>query len=272
VFNSTTATSSYVNLQNDFAALKVDTSYAHPDRALVFWLSGFSPDVTSPFTGAGQRTPFFNFDQTRLIYMVSLTSNTPPINSGASAYPATSGSYNSYLGLIAYVPPRGSGVPYAYVDSNTYGLLPWQTLSSTSSYYVNQSQDTPYSSLSTPTPQINSFVISSSYYNSINSATYAGTVLANTGVITPYIQDLQSVGYLNTGIQSGYQFCNPSTFQIIAAGQDGNFGNLNGATNVSSVALNVRLFPTGYGWDTTDAEKDNVANFSDKSRLGDSLP
>ena len=37
-----------------------------PSEALVFWLRGFSPNQKRPLTGAGDRTPLFEFDQKRL--------------------------------------------------------------------------------------------------------------------------------------------------------------------------------------------------------------
>ncbi len=37
-----------------------------PAEAVVFWLQGFKPDVTQPINGAGQRTPFFEFDERRV--------------------------------------------------------------------------------------------------------------------------------------------------------------------------------------------------------------
>ncbi|MEX0865915.1 MAG: type II secretion system protein [Pirellulales bacterium] len=54
------------NLANDLQARGIDTSKFQPDKALVFWLSGFSPDVSQPFTGPG-RKPIMEFDADRLI-------------------------------------------------------------------------------------------------------------------------------------------------------------------------------------------------------------
>jgi hypothetical protein len=54
---------------------------------------------------------------------------------------------------------------------------------------------------------------------------------------------------------------NATTFQIICAGQDGDFGAL---------ANDVKQFPTGLNYDIED--KDNITNFSAGKTLGDSLP
>ena len=45
-----------------------DLTILNPQRALVFWLSGFSPDQTDPFNRLNanvSRTPFYDFDKTR---------------------------------------------------------------------------------------------------------------------------------------------------------------------------------------------------------------
>jgi prepilin-type N-terminal cleavage/methylation domain-containing protein len=245
------------NLASDWNALGVDSTYAHPDRALVFWLSGFSPDVTSPFTGAGARTPFFAFDPTRL-YNMTLA------NTVAQTASATTG-YIQYLGQIAYVPKYGNGTPYVYIDSGNYGNLPvtsnvngnYSYISSVNSNgnYVNSEQS------STTTPTISSFAV----YNI--TAASSGTTTA--GTVTPYVQDLQSAGtYVNSGATTAYQFCNPTTFQLISAGQDGQYGtslSLSGFTN-------GRLYPGGSGYSADGSDIDNAANFCDKSRLGDVIP
>lgn len=69
-------------------------------QALVFCLQGFSSDPLHPFTSpSGQRTPLFDFDQTRLV--------TPdPSGSGAANY--------------AVFVPRNLTLPYVYFDARTY--------------------------------------------------------------------------------------------------------------------------------------------------------
>lgn len=65
-------------------------------------------------------------------------------------------------------------------------------------------------------------------------------------------------------------FCNPTTFQIISAGQDGLFGY-----NASTHPTTFRVYPYGGGYDTTvnpSSENDNVSNFSGSSSLGDAMP
>jgi prepilin-type N-terminal cleavage/methylation domain-containing protein len=54
---------------------------------------------------------------------------------------------------------------------------------------------------------------------------------------------------------------NPTTFQIICAGQDGEF---------SAGATNVMGFPSGLNY--SDADKDNITNFSAGKTLNDNIP
>jgi hypothetical protein len=56
---------------------------------------------------------------------------------------------------------------------------------------------------------------------------------------------------------------NPTTFQILCAGQDGEFGD-------SLAADQVKLFPSGAFYEAAD--KDNITNFSDGRTLGDNIP
>jgi len=71
-------------------------------QALVFWLSGFSPDPEHPITGAGTRTPFFPFDVTRLVGATNSASTTTP-----------------YWGAV-YIPADGLGSPYVYFAAQCY--------------------------------------------------------------------------------------------------------------------------------------------------------
>lgn len=60
---------------------------------------------------------------------------------------------------------------------------------------------------------------------------------------------------------------NPTRFQIICAGQDGEFGNL---TTASMGQYPVKQFPAGVNYDAGD--RDNITNFSNGKTLGDSRP
>jgi hypothetical protein len=55
---------------------------------------------------------------------------------------------------------------------------------------------------------------------------------------------------------------NPTTFQILCAGQDGEWGEL---------ATAVKIVETGQNYDTTGADEDNITNFSNGRTLGDMI-
>lgn len=115
---STTAKPNRLKDHLDMAGL--DTSAAdgiRPDRALVFWLAGFNPDVTSPFCVVdstdtpspytGSRTPLFGFDKTRLL--IADTTNV-----------ATSA---TQPGQMVYVPQGGQNIPFCYFDYRSYSTV-----------------------------------------------------------------------------------------------------------------------------------------------------
>lgn len=84
------------------------------------------------------------------------------------------------------------------------------------------------------------------------SNTFATAEEGNCGNVRPYFQD------------AGTVYMNPTTFQILCAGQDGEFGS-------SSVASDYpRRFPSGLNY--SEDEMDNMTNFSDGRRLEDNIP
>ena len=114
------------NLQIDLAKA-VDTSTFRPDQALVFWLSGFGPDVTNPFLTPDDaqitngivpsgikvaRSALFDFDKSRRFQF-----QTPGTASGTTT-------------LHSYFPQGvktdGTQGPYVYFDSSFYGPPPKQ--------------------------------------------------------------------------------------------------------------------------------------------------
>ena len=106
-------------LQTELAA-RVDTTKFDPARALVFWLSGFSPDVTDPIAGGGTRTPFFDFKSTRLV-TVTGTTGAVYMPDGVNNAPFVYYDFRSYAapGVYTYA-SSGAVTPYA-VDSNNNG-------------------------------------------------------------------------------------------------------------------------------------------------------
>jgi prepilin-type N-terminal cleavage/methylation domain-containing protein len=233
---------------NDLAANGFDISPGdgnlgatfNPQTALVFWLSGFSTDVTDPFNrnlSAVTRTPFFNFDQTRVLNSSDLTVATLTPSSG--------------IGTLIYNAPYGNAA-YAYFDYQSYGSLTGST-----SYTSNAGSLGPMY----VTPSTAALPIS---LNTILSPHRIPGLLSNgTGYLVPYLFDMNANGL----IDPSEGFANPQSFQIIAAGQDGAFGTL-----VASAGANYRLFPSGVGYDLLATDDDNVTNLAPKSSLDASKP
>ena len=167
--------------QTDFASVAALPDLSEP-QALVFWLRGFSPDPQSPFFGAGDRTPIFDFNRTQL--SADLHSTAP--------YPV-------------YWPQDGLETPYVYFSKTYVGK----------SYSVSG---------------------------------------AATGTARPYLLD----GGVST---DGTTYAAAGKFQIISAGQDGDYG----------VGRDQHPeYPSGTGYATGD--RDNVVNFSQGATLEDDRP
>ena len=105
------------------------------------------------------------------------------------------------------------------------------------------------------------------YFASANYAagTATGYNLAQggTGVCKPYFQDSSS----NVSATANYVYANPSSFQIISAGLDGNYG----VGNCSYPSGGTTYGPSGvnaYG----PYDLDNLANFSPAGNLGTAVP
>jgi prepilin-type N-terminal cleavage/methylation domain-containing protein len=97
--------------------------------------------------------------------------------------------------------------------------------------------------------------------------TYGFADDTQTGV-RPYWSTTQATGVTkqSTLLRDGYKPMNPNTFQIICAGQDGDFGTVLG----SGGDADVKVFPSGLNYN--QADKDNITNFSGGRTLGNSIP
>jgi type II secretory pathway pseudopilin PulG len=110
-----------------------------------------------------------------------------------------------------------------------------------------------------------------SYYYFTGSGKYVvasfnvgATGNGGTGYVHPYAIDQQAppAGTPPT-------FVNASSFQIIHAGLDSDFGG-GGTSNASPTNTSVAYFPSGTNYNNGD--KDNIVNFSGGKNLGDSIP
>lgn len=99
-------------------------------------------------------------------------------------------------------------------------------------------------------------------YGSDTTNTYAYAEVSSIGV-RPYWSTASS------GVPSGttrdmFKPVNPTTFQIICAGMDGDFGMLS--------TTNVKVFPTNTTTQYDDEDNDNITNFSSGKILKDNIP
>ncbi len=261
------------NVMNDLRVAGLDPVDFRPDQALVFWLrNAFSTDPTHPLLTwdgyvieNGARTtrgpitallsPLYDFDQTRLGYVA--TTNNPNLTMYANSDPM----YQVVLNhpLPSYF-PQGSpvgvqGAPYVYFDSN---------------YYTSQLR------FPDPPPVMGSPRL---MFNVDDSAHYFYTTFTNAGPAQQYAYDQNGNGTLDYTDVNGNgmwdvgepaeNWVNPESFQLVAAGSDGKYGN------PAATGLNrARLYPTGVGYDTTAnvTDDDNVTSFCKGARLGDDRP
>jgi prepilin-type N-terminal cleavage/methylation domain-containing protein len=85
----------------------------------------------------------------------------------------------------------------------------------------------------------------------------------------PYWSENKTTSTL-TGKRFQFKPVNPTTFQILCAGQDGDFGLF--TSSGSTPDVDVKFYPTGTNYNVGGGDNDNMANFSDGSRLGDKIP
>lgn len=239
------------NIASDLQSAGVDTTNFRPDAALVFWLQGFNPDGTQPFVVrnnggtviAGVATSNYT------------TGNFQPNNINVTPFFAFDQtrikqvSISSGTSCFVYEPINQTS-PYVYFDSGVYGSL-------SASTPVSAGTGAYPASMNTHTPNPSQFAV-------MNTDGSAG------GTASPYVLDVNNNGAFNPPPNNNADtFCNPTTFQIISAGQDNLFGTF---PNSVSGSLSFRLFPTGTGYDTSGNELDNITNFNDRSTLADKLP
>ncbi len=113
--NLATGASTPIANASDYARLD-------PAEAVYFWLQGFSPDPQAPLSGAGDRSPFFEFDRTRLTdsdadgfleYHPKGDTNKVPYAYYAAR--STGSDATAYFQVAAYLQatnPRGLPLPY----------------------------------------------------------------------------------------------------------------------------------------------------------------
>jgi prepilin-type N-terminal cleavage/methylation domain-containing protein len=247
-------------LELDLQAAGVDTTNHRPDQALVFWLRGFSSDPAHPFVSLENKVlsggvpgatpiklqPLFDLDPTRLIVF-----KTGPQPTSVPSYFPSGVKVQSTPSALATSPFSNwssGGAPYVYFDSTFYQ----PTMPPTN---VNGA------------PVLNTTEARSHVFNEGGAPYFPGA-----GVAVPYWLDANGNGRTNLDVDINAKegWANPESFQIIACGTDGKYGN-------PSVLLNTafaRMYPTGTNYDISadTADDDNCTNFCDRPRIGDAKP
>ncbi len=100
---------------------------------------------------------------------------------------------------------------------------------------------------------------SSTTYGQMTTASSLPSFVGTTGTARPYFSVVPTT--FKVGLSSN-PFCNPSSFQIISAGLDGDYGTQSVTTPL--------VFPAANGY--TLGDDDNITNFADKTTLGASRP
>lgn len=138
-------------------------------------------------------------------------------------------------GWPEYIPPGTTTVaempPYVYFDSTSYGLFP----------HYPGNEPGPF----VPEP-LSPFEL-----------------IGDWGLAFPYVTSWEVAPHTDpTNSQAwNLRWVNPSTFQIISAGQDGKYGSDDLSTDELRARIRARQFPDGGYY--TDADNDNVTNFTD---------
>ncbi|RLS83295.1 MAG: prepilin-type N-terminal cleavage/methylation domain-containing protein [Planctomycetota bacterium] len=191
-------------------------SQMSPAQALVFWLQGYFDNPQYPLTNNTQlvaatpragtatanRNKLFDFDESRLLAATAYWPAAPfvlPFNPVSSQEFFTRNAANLAGNAFArdypvYFPGQANtGLPYVYFSSSSYSTSPTANVTSA----VGNSRDL--------------------YYTAIGNG--------NTTAIAPYFNSSNCT--VNPSQQSWAQLhMNPDTFQLIAAGADGTYGNL----------------------------------------------
>jgi prepilin-type N-terminal cleavage/methylation domain-containing protein len=214
-------------------------------ESLVFWLSCVDNDPRLPFK-----------------YISLLAADTPTLSTGTkplpppnpkkyyefnqsrleSAEPSGGDGFNSYKAQYC------KDTYYLYIDSRSY--LECEQFAAYSdaagNRYASAEEDLP-----TTNPPTTSMVPTNPHK-----------------CARPYWSDTKMAGTGTTRAQ--YKPVNPTTYQILCAGQDGDFGLYDKLE--TTITPDVKQFPSGFNHSDSRADYDNITNFSNARRLEDNIP
>jgi prepilin-type N-terminal cleavage/methylation domain-containing protein len=208
-------------------ATKIVPPGAPPDlfidegESLVFWLSMTDTDPRYPFLSYFNPSPSANTPKPKKYYDFDQTRLQRD-----SSEDQTVANVGTYYDVPSFVAKFCQDTNYIYIDSRSYTAL------------------TVDFSASPPTRPV-----------------YAYSEDSTVGV-RPYWSDTRNTANVSsTYNRDRFKAANETTFQIICAGQDGDFGGL---------ATDVKFFPSGTRYD--DGDKDNITSFSNGSTLANRIP
>jgi hypothetical protein len=92
------------------------------------------------------------------------------------------------------------------------------------------------------------------------------------GAAAPYWLDRNNNGSscLAADQNSQETWANPDSFQLIACGNDGKYGQA--GLTPPMPKMFARMYPSGKYYDPAQSDDDNATNFSSKARIGDDRP
>ena len=233
-------------------------SQMSPAQALVFWLQGFYDNPQYPLTNGipinavtprsgdsgGSRKGLFDFDEARLIganayFLVTSTTSGLPISTVPTQTfmtrnnPAIAAFDRDYP---VYFPKQANtGLPYVYFPASTYNSVPAGSVPAT---------------LPPPTTSV-------LYYQ-------AKSTTGNDSYVSPYFDS-------SPPSQPSWAqlHANADSFQLIAAGADGTYGNVIAAfpaaaskPNGSTIPISYGLFPSVIDEINAAGHADNITNFA----------
>ncbi len=229
-----------LELQAVVALSPNSTTPMSPAQALVFWLSGFSNDPEHPITGRLSLNLSNNTFQIPNGFNWALNAPAPLMNFSQDRLIINTATNGTGPYVPVYVPSNVLTAPFVYFSSPNY-LTYWNK---------------------NPAPIISSFQ-------------FPGTVWAaqgGQGGVLPYLQDSGNLANLfpNAASTGVVPFANPSSFQIISAGLDDDYGGSAagvGATYPSgvgtgSISVTINGVSNTYTYNPYLGDKDNLTNFS----------
>jgi prepilin-type N-terminal cleavage/methylation domain-containing protein len=241
-------------LENDLKWAGIDLENIRPDQALVFWLRGFSPNPLNPILSINNKqiennsevgTPikranaFFEFDATRLLGFPS-GSGLASTNPAPSYFPNGIRTTSDATGATTFPVWQSGGAPIVYFDAAFYEYLP---------------------------PVVGGDEAQPNVFNA-----GASPFFPLAGAAAPYWHDRNGNKHSNLTADQDSQetWVNPDSYQLIACGNDGKYGQTGLTPPMPKVY--ARMYPTGVYYDPAQSDDDNATNFSSKARIGDDRP